>query len=120
MPEADAYLRALQSIGEKFDAGLNRVHDRMDEIGTNSAEMNQRTSVFAERLSNHIGRGDIHHPEQDGCRTSSKNSTRIEEHITNHSSIVKKDIGSLIGVAILGALLLAGGAYVATQVFGGP
>lgn len=119
MPEAEAFVRAMENIGNKLDAGLDRVHKRIDEIGTAHSEANKTTAVFVERFSNHMEREDIHQEAKPSCQKSDENEKVIKDHLNRHSSIVKKDIGAIVGAAIIGAMLLAGAGYIATLVFGG-
>jgi len=108
-----------QVVLEALKDGLDRVHSRIDEIGRDQTQSNSTHAVFAERLTNHIGRNEIHQVPVDSCPKSTANESVLREHITKHPHIVKKDIGGIVGAAIIGAMLLAGAGYIATKVFGG-
>ena len=104
---------------DALNAGLDRVHSRIDEIGTEAASDRTKNAVVAERLANHISLKEVHRPPVEACPKSKANEEVICDHITKHPSIVKKDIGGIVGAAIIGAMLLAGAGYIATQAFGG-
>ncbi len=106
MPDTEVFLTAIQNIGDKVDAGLERVHSRIDDVAEKQDQHSNATAVFAERLANHIAREDIHMPLK-SCGKCDGVEDKIDDHVAKHGVIVKQDLSGIIGKVVLGALLTA-------------
>jgi hypothetical protein len=115
MPDTEVFLNALKEHSDSISKSLGNLHEKINTVHTDQRVMN-------EKVTTHIQRQDIHFqmpPAAESCAKAEDNEKKIEKHIEDHSSIVKKDIGGIIGLAIVSAVVLAAATYVASMIFGG-
>lgn len=79
-----------------IDDKLSQIHDKVNTQSVNLA-------TYTERITQHIQNRSIHEP----VPAQRKTCDELEKHKVNHSEIVKKDVSSIIGKAVI-ALLLSG------------
>lgn len=106
MTEPSEVLEAVKSL--HVEMGHLRRENR--EVWTNQEVMN-------ERFKNHSENKRIHEEVPEACIQCKDTKAIVENHEKEHTAIVKKDLGGIIGKPILAGLLIAFAAYAISGLF---